>query len=115
MPTPGMQAEITIRDANLDDRDFVLATVKRLANYGPPPWRTVDEIIASERRGLQEFFDRPESRGALFIAERSDQGRLGYVYLEVKSDYFTQKPSGHISSVAVIENRDGQGIGSALM
>ena len=110
-----MQSEITIRDATLEDRDFVLNTVHRLAYYGTPAWRTIQEIVTQEQRGLQNFFSLPEPGAALFVAERHGEGRVGYVFLEVREDYFTERPVGHINSIAVIENADGQGVGSALM
>src|SRR6266545_3614088 len=115
MTIPRVQSEIIIRDADLDDRDFVITTVRRLATYGPPPWRTFDEIVAREQRALHAFFDRPEPGAAVLIAERNGEERLGYAYLEVREDYFTGDQCGHISSVAVIERVDRQGVGSALM
>ena len=115
MTAARMKSEITIRDATLEDREFVLDTVRRLANYGAPSWRTVDEIVTREQQGIQHFFDRCEPDAALMIAERSGEGRVGYLFLEVREDYFTGHPVGHISSVAVIESADGQGVASVLM
>ena len=115
MTAARMQSEIIIRDATLEDREFVLDPVRRLANYGAPPWRTVVEIVTREQQGIQQFFDRCEPDGVLMIAERLGEGRVGYLFLQVTEDYFTGHPVGHISSVAVIESADGQGIASALM
>lgn len=115
MAATRMQSEITIRDATLEDREFVLNTARRLADYGAPSWRTVDEIVTREQQGLQDFFDQPQTEAAVIIAERPGEGRVGYLFLEVTGDYFTGHRVGHISSVAVVESADGQGVASALM
>ena len=107
--------EIIVREATPDDRDFVIATAGRLAEFGPPPWRATNEIVTGEQRTLLEFFDRPAPGAALFIAGHPDGQQVGYVYLETHQDYFTHDSYGHISTVAVNEQHEGQGVGSALM
>ena len=44
-----------------------------------------------------------------------DEEQLGYVYLETHQDYFTGNQIGHISTIAVSERGEGQGVGGALM
>jgi GNAT superfamily N-acetyltransferase len=105
---------LTVRAARAADRDFVLATARRLADFGPPPWRTVDEVVLREQRALSEFFDHPEPGSALYIATRGDEA-LGFILLKTKTDYFTGENVGHVDIVAVDEGGEGQGVGGLLM
>jgi GNAT superfamily N-acetyltransferase len=105
---------LSVRPATADDRAFVLATARRLADFGPPPWRSVDEVVLREQRALAEFFDRPEAGSALYIAARGDEP-LGFVFLTTADDYFTGQKVGHVDIIAVEERGEGQGVGGALM
>lgn len=107
--------EIKVRPATLDDRDFVINTARRLAEFGPPPWRSFIEIVTREQQALEEFFDRPAHGTAILIAGRAGEPQLGYAYLETQQDYFTGEPCGHVSTLAVCESGEGQGVGSALV
>ena len=106
---------VIVRDATVDDRDFVITTAVRLAEFGPPPWRTPNEIVTREQQALKDFFDRPVSGTALLIAGRPDGKQLGYVYLETHRDYFTAEQLAHVSTLAISESVEGTGVGSALM
>jgi ribosomal protein S18 acetylase RimI-like enzyme len=108
-------SEIAVREATIDDRDFVDSTARRLTLFGPPPWRTHDEIVGREQRALGEFFDRPPPDAALLVATGAGDQRLGYVYLETHQDYFTGERHGHLSIIAVHEGAEGRGVGGALL
>jgi hypothetical protein len=56
----GQGAEIIVRDATVNDRDFVINAARRLASFELPPWRTANEIVTREQKALQDFF--PERR-----------------------------------------------------
>lgn len=105
---------LTVRSAVPDDRAFVLATARRLADSGPPPWRSVDEVVLREQRALAEFFDHPEPGSALYVAARGDEP-LGFIFLTTEDDYFTGEKVGHVDIIAVDERGEGQGVGGALM
>ena len=60
---------LAIRPAGPGDRAFVLATVLRLGDFGPPPWRTPAEIGEADARILRGFFERPAPGAALLVAE----------------------------------------------
>lgn len=108
-------SDIAVRAATIGDRDFVTTTAGRLTLFGPPPWRTPDEIVGREQRALAEFFDRPPAGAALLVATGAGEQRLGYVYLETHQDYFTDEHHGHLSIIAVHERAEGQGVGGALL
>src|SRR6185436_5323001 len=48
---------IRVRAARGTDRAFVLDTAARLADFGPPAWRTSEELVEGEARTLRDFFE----------------------------------------------------------
>lgn len=103
-----------VRGARDADRTFVLETAARLAAFGPPPWRTVDEIIEAEARTLRDVFESPDDGSRVLIAEAGDE-RLGFMLLEELRDYFTLERHGHVGILAVTDGAEGQGVGGALI
>jgi GNAT superfamily N-acetyltransferase len=110
-PTPrGMR----VRGARGADRTFVLETAARLAAFGPPKWRTAEEVIEGEARTLRDFFESADDGSRLLIVEAGDQ-RLGFVLLEELRDYFTLERHGHVGILAVTREAEGRGAGGALI
>ncbi len=103
-----------VRPARPEDRGFVLETVMRLGAFGPPPWRTVEEIGEADARVIRAFFEKPAEGAALLVAE-SEGAALGFIYLEVLRDYFVGEAHGHVGILAVTEEAEGRGAGAALM
>ena len=103
-----------VRGARDADRTFVLETAARLAAFGPPPWRTVDEIIEAEARTLRDVFESPDDGSRVLIAEAGDE-RLGFMLLEELRDYFTLERHGHVGILAVTDGAEGRGVGGALI
>jgi GNAT superfamily N-acetyltransferase len=85
-----------------------------MASFELPPWRTPTEIVAGDYRPLDAWFDRPAPEEALLIAEL-DGRPVGYSYLVVNTDFFTEKPHAHLSVLAVAKEAEGRGVGSALI
>jgi len=105
---------IVIRDGTAADRDFVIDTARRFAAFGPPPWRSAQEVVAGEVRCLDDFFDGRLKGPLLVIAE--DAGvAVGFAFLEPAVDYFSGDRHGHIGMIAVTEAAEGRGAGAALM
>jgi GNAT superfamily N-acetyltransferase len=105
---------ITVRDGTAADRDFVIDTARRFAAFGPPPWRSAQEVVAGEVRCLDDFFDGRLTGPALLIAE--DAGApAGFAFLEPAVDYFSGDRHGHVGMIAVTEAAEGRGAGAALM
>ena len=105
---------ITVRDFTPADRDFVVATARRFADFGPPPWRSPLDVVAGEVRCLDEFFDGRLTGRTLLVAEEGGTP-LGFVFLEPAVDYFSGDAHGHIGMIAVTEAAEGRGVGAALM
>lgn len=105
---------ITIRPAAAADRAFVLGLLPRMASFDLPPWRTPTEIVAGDYRPLEAWFDQPSADDALLVAELERQP-AGYSYLVVHTDFFTKQPHAHLSVLAVAQEAEGRGVGSALI
>lgn len=104
----------TIRPASIGDRDFVIETARRFAAFGPPPWRTPQEVVAGEVRCLDEFFDGGMRGSTLLIAD--EDGRpAGFAFLEHHTDYFNGDRHGHLGMIAVVKEAEGRGVGAALL
>ena len=105
---------IAVREGTAADRDFVVDTARRLAAFGPPPWRSPLEVVAGEVRCLDDFFDGRLGNRTLLIAEL-DGRPAGFAFLEPAVDYFTGQADGHVGMVAVVDSAEGRGVGAALM
>jgi ribosomal protein S18 acetylase RimI-like enzyme len=122
--------ELTVRDGTAADRDFVMATARRLAAFAPPPWRSAEEIVAGEVQYLQNFFDGRLKGPLLLVATVGDAPHraepqqtppmdqpqpVGFALLEPAIDYFTGESHAHLGMIAVIEAAEGTGVSTALM
>jgi GNAT superfamily N-acetyltransferase len=110
---PGSRA-LRVRGARGTDRSFVLDTAARLAAFGPPRWRTAEEVIEGEARTLRDFFESADEASRLLIVEAGDE-RLGFALLEELRDYFTLEWHGHVGILAVTQGAEGRGAGGALI
>lgn len=117
------EAGLLVRSASTEDRAFVLALADRLVAFDVPAWRSKDELVAGDRRALEEWFAarlRPGSGAAgsedeaMLVAELDGQP-AGCAYLVTLIDYFNQRPHAHLSVLAVTEAAEGHGVGSALL
>jgi len=105
---------VLIRPGIPADRDFVIETARRFAAFGPPPWRSAQEIVAGEVRCLDDFFDGRLKGPALLIAEL-DGVALGFAFLEPAVDYFSGEKHAHLGMIAVTAAAEGRGAGAALL
>jgi GNAT superfamily N-acetyltransferase len=111
-----MTAEgIAVREAVPADREFILATASRLGEFGAPPWRTPDEIVAGEVRTLRRHLSSPSPTAALLVAQDRSGQRLGFVFVESLRDYFRGESHGHVGILAVAGEAEGRGAGRALL
>jgi GNAT superfamily N-acetyltransferase len=108
-----MGSGVRIRPATGSDRAFVIRTSRRLADFGPPDWRTANEVVDAEQRTLDTFFTDAPAHTALLVAESDTP--LGFVYLEMLTDYFTGERHGHVGIIAVEDVAEGHGVGRALL
>jgi len=105
---------VSVRPARPDDRDFVLAAAVELAAFGPPEWRTAEEVVAGEAKTLRSWFDGTRADATLLVVEENGRS-LGFAFLETLRDYFLDEEHGHIGILAVTKDAQGRGAGGALL
>lgn len=105
---------VRVRSARASDRAFVLDTAARLADFGPPPWRTPEELVEGEARTLRDFFESADDGTRLLIAEVGER-RVGFALVEELRDYFSLERHGHVGILAVTAGAEGHGVGGALL
>ena len=103
-----------VRGARDEDQTFVLETAARLAAFGPPRWRTAEEIVEAEARTLRDFFESSDEGSRLLIVEAGER-RLGFALLEEVRDYFTLERHAQVGILAVTGEAEGRGAGGALI
>ena len=102
-----------IRRATEADRIAILALAVRLSAFGPTT-RTADEVATRERQVLRDALDGSAPESELFVAE-DERGVVGVLLMEGRTDYFTGEQHAHISILAVAENAERRGVGTALL
>ena len=121
--SPNTQRNLTIRSARRSDRQFVLDLADRLVAFDVPAWRDKPELVAGDRRALEQWFARlgqgsgeptDDDGEAMYIAEL-DGRPAGCAYLVTLIDYFNERPHAHLSVLAVGADAEGNGVGTALI
>ena len=112
--SPNTPGNLTIRLARPSDRQFVSGLADRLVAFDIPAWREKPELVAGDRRALEEWFDaRPEDE-AIYIAE-IDGTPAGCAYLVTLVDFFNQRSHAHLAVLAVTVEAESRGVGTALI
>lgn len=106
---------IAIRPAAPADADFILALAPRFVGFRLPRGRRRRETLAGIRADIARALHAAQADSPFFVAEDAAGQRVGFVHLVLQSDFFTGTPACHVSDLAVVRGRDGQGIGSALL
>ena len=83
-------------------------------SFEVPAWREKPELVAGDRRALEQWFEAPKADEAMFIAE-VDGRAAGCAYLVTLIDYFNERPHAHLSVLAVSADAEGRGVGTALI
>lgn len=104
-----------VRAAGMADLPFVLGLAPRLAAFGLPAWRAEAHVVEAEQRALARALEAGSPDGPVILAEDTDGSRLGFAYLERRTDYFTGREHAHISVLAVSHAAEGRGVGRALV
>ncbi len=111
-----MNPDILIRRATADDEAWIVAEVPRLQEFGPPPWRTVEQMNAAEAADIAKGLTAEGGGTSVLVAYRESDGTpLGFVYTKTATDFFTGEEHAHISAVVVARTGEGQGVGKLLL
>lgn len=112
---PDVRTDLSIRLASADDDDFILGLVARFVEFELPPWRRRGECAQGIRNDIERHLAEQPPGSHVFVAENADGARVGFLHLQVVTDYFTAAQNCHISDLAVAPAFDGQGVGAALL
>lgn len=109
-------ADILIRFADGNDIEWILPLVPRLHEFGPPPWRTKEEMDAGETAVVRAAITHPTADSAMLVARAAgDATPLGFIHMVTVTDYFTGEHHGHVSVLVVSPAGEGRGVGRKLM
>jgi len=108
-------SNIQTRPASSSDQEFIISLLPRLEEFGPPPWRDVTQLLATDTQVLRDKLMNKPPGTAIFIAE-DDQGvALGFIHLQSGKDYYYHEDHGHIADLIVAPEGEGRGIGRVLI
>jgi len=100
-----------IRPATAADLPWILDLVPRLHEFGPPSWRTIEQMNAAERADLTNALARPDDGTEVFLVIE----RLGFLYATTRTDFFTGERHAHIKDIVVAKDGEGRGVGRELL
>jgi ribosomal protein S18 acetylase RimI-like enzyme len=106
---------LRIRLAATDDDAFILDLVARFVEFELPPWRKRGECAKGIRADVERHLGEQPAGTRIFVAEDDSGRRVGFLHLQIVTDYFTAVQNCHISDLAVAPGCDGRGIGRALL
>lgn len=107
--------EINIRSAKKEDKDFIVSLVPRLTEFELPAWRESEQMNSVDREILSGVLSGNSPESVVFVAEDEHQTPLGFIHLNIASDYYSPEKHGHISDIVVAPEGEGRGVGKALM
>jgi ribosomal protein S18 acetylase RimI-like enzyme len=110
-----LNSTIQIRPASGADKEFIISLLPRLGEFGPPPWRDVTQMLATDIQVLSDSLLNPSPGTAIFIAADADGVALGFIHLKTGTDYYHHEEHGHIADVIVTPAGEGRGIGRMLI
>ena len=98
------------------DTEFILTLLPSLADPELPHWRDPDVMLDIDKKIIKAEIEEGNKDNAIYIAEDTEnQEQLGFIFLEVGTDYYHPEPHGHIADIIVSPTARGRGIGKMLM
>jgi GNAT superfamily N-acetyltransferase len=102
-----------IRQAAEADRPFLERLAPRLS-LGVAPWRGAERMRATMLRFLLDDLAAMGRDSTVFIAEAADGTPVGAATIG-RSNHFTGQEQAELGELAVVEEAEGQGAGTALL
>ncbi|MGH8213620.1 MAG: GNAT family N-acetyltransferase [Rhodanobacteraceae bacterium] len=107
--------KVHIRPADASDDEFILSLVGRFVDFRLPAWRRRIDCANGIRRDLKRALEQSPAHETLFIAEDENRERLGFLRVQKTRDFFSGRANCHVSDIVVAQDREGSGIGRALL
>ena len=108
---------IAIRKALPDDATFIAQHAHRMLDFKLPAWRTneKDLMVKADINHLTKALQKDEDNDAMFIAEDELKTPLGFVRVNMQTDYFTGEQHAHVNDIVVTAEAEGKGVGKLLL
>jgi GNAT superfamily N-acetyltransferase len=110
-----INSSIRTRPASISDKQFIISLLPRLVEFGPPSWRDVAQMTATDTQVLSDRLLSQSPGTAIFIAEDAEGVGLGFIHLQTGTDYYIREEHGHIADIVVAREAEGQGVASVLI
>lgn len=107
---------LLVRAASADDDAFILDLASRFVDFELPKWRRRNIVLEGIRRELSRHLEEQPPGSFLFVIEDDSSGeRIGFLHLQLVTDFFTGHQNCHISDLALLPAFENRGVGQALL
>ena len=110
-----MASDFSIRAAHADDRDALRALLPRLAAFDLPPRRHPDDLWRGDEALLLRHLDGDAPQVRAYVAVAPAGHVVGLAFFSLRPELLSGAPSAHLEALAVAEDAQGSGVGSALL
>jgi len=109
--------EFSIRTGVPADAPEIVALLPRLADFDVPDARAPEHLWHGDRDMVNAWADgkRDDVDVAVAISHSPDREVIGVAIISERTDIFSGAPSAHLETLAVHENTQGAGVGTALL
>lgn len=101
-------AELTFRDAKIEDTALILEFIKKLAEYE----KRLDEVIATEEELEKWIFDRNQAE-VIFALENGNE--IGFALFFLSFSTYISNVNLHLEDLFIDPEYRGKGYGKALL
>ena len=107
---------ISIRKALPGDAAFIAKHAHRMLDFKLPGWRAneKDIMVKADINHLTKALQTNNEKDTMFIAEDALKNPLGFLRVNMQTDYFTGEEHAHVNDVVVTAETEGRGIGKLL-
>ena len=106
-----------IRKAMPEDALFIAQHAHRMLDFKLPDWRAneKDIMVKADINHLTKALQASDENDAMFIAEDESNKPLGFVRVNIQTDYFTGEEHAHVNDIVVTKDAEGKGAGKLLL
>jgi ribosomal protein S18 acetylase RimI-like enzyme len=108
---------ISIRKASPEDEGFIAQHAYRMLDFNLPEWRAneKDKMVNADINHLTTVLQTDDENDSIFIAEDESNNPLGFVRVNMQTDYFTGEQHAHVNDIIVTAETEGKGVGKLLL
>ena len=106
-----------IRKAMPEDAPFIAQHAHRMLDFKLPDWRAneKDIMVKADINHLTKALQASDENDAMFIAEDESNSPLGFIRVNMQTDYFTGEEHAHVNDIVVTKDAEGKGAGKLLL